>query len=736
MHSRVQQLLDDGEPLLLLTETDLRTDGSFGQRWLAVSDRRVLTFTAGGDGQVEPDLDLPLTEIDRVESVPLVGQMVLVAYANGHRAELVRFTNSLSDRFAKVTRSLNDACEHGKPLTFDETDEPPRTCAQCGRLLPEKGSFCPACLKKRKVLRRFWKYMGPDWPRALAVIVCMLIATAIAMTPPYLIKILVDRVIIAGGEVRLLVLLVAALMVAHLLTIGLNILQNRISARLGARILHDIRVDFYQAIQGLSLQRHDKVQTGSLISRVTHDTQLLNFFFMDMSIFIVPQLLQMVGVLVMLFVLDARLALLVLIPAPVIYGMTRWFHKRIRGRFARLWQRRARMTARANDSITGIRIVKAFGREPTEIGAFGYRSGQLRHAQVSAELFLGSYFPVMRFIIMSGVFLVWYFGGRSVIGEGGRYWQNITFGTLMAFLGYLGMLYNPVNMLARISDYFNRAATAAQRLFEIADADQEIYDAPDAQPLDDLQGHVEFRDVHFGYTKDKPVLKGMDLDVRPGEMIGLVGKSGVGKTTMVNLVCRFYDVEEGAILLDGIDIRKIRLRDLRRHIGIVPQDPYLFNASIAENIAYGNPDAPQDAVIRAAIAANAHGFIMRLPDGYDTKVGERGARLSGGERQRLAIARAILNDPKILILDEATSAVDTETEELIQEALQRLVKERTTFAIAHRLSTLRNADRLLVIEDGKPAELGTHQELLDKQGAYCRLVQLQSRLSTIHAVGG
>ena len=736
MHSRVQRHLDEDESLLLLTDTDLLSDGSYGERWLAVTDRRVMTFSPDGGAACEPDVALSLEDIDKVESVPVVGQMVLVAHVDGRRTELLRYTNSLAERFAKVTRSLNDACEHDKPLTFGPLEEERRVCEHCGRLLPEKGSFCPACLQKRQVLARFWKYMGPDWPRALAVIACMLAATAVGLMPPYLIKILVDQVITVGGEVRLLVLLVVALIGANVIAVGLHVLQNRISARLGARILHDIRVDFYEAIQALSLQRHDRVPTGSLISRVNNDTQLLNFFFMDMSIFIVPQIFQMVGVLVMLFVLDWRLALLVMIPAPAIYGMTRWFHKRIRGRFARLWQRRARMTARAADSITGIRIVKAFGREPTELDEFGTRSGQLRYAQVSAELFLGSYFPLMRFVIMSGAFLVWYFGGRAVIHQGGSFWEGITFGTLMAFLGYLGMLYNPVNMLARVSDYFNRAATAAQRLFEITDSDQEIYDAPDAQPLDDPEGGFRFEDVHFGYAKDKPVLKGMSLEVKPGEMIGLVGKSGVGKTTMVNLICRFYDVEEGAIKLDGVDVRKIRLRDVRRHIGIVPQDPYLFNASIADNIAYGNSDASRADIIRASIAANAHGFIMRQRDGYDTRVGERGARLSGGERQRLAIARAILRDPKILILDEATSSVDTETEELIQEALARLVKKRTTFAIAHRLSTLRNASRLLVIEDGMAAELGTHEELVAQNGVYCRLVQLQSKLSAIQAVGG
>ncbi len=736
MQSQVKQFLEDGETLLLLTEADLLPDGRYGRRWLTVTDRRLMTFCANGGLVAPPELTLRLGDIRKVESEPLVGQMSLVAHLDGRRIEILRHTNALSERFGRIAKSLNDRCEKDRPLEFDLSSDWVRICEHCGRLLPEKGGFCPACLPKRRIFARFWKYMGPDSSRALVIILCMIGATGVGLLPPYLIKVLVDRVIVPGGNADLLTVLVLALVGAHVLAIALHIVQGRVAAKVGTRILHRVRVDFYRAVQFLSVRRHDKVQTGSLISRVTHDTQLLNFFFMDMSLAIVPQVLQMLGVIIMLFVLDWRLAILVILPAPGIYAMTRWFHRRIRGRFARQWQRQARMTSRASDSIVGIRVVKAFAQEPVEIDRFGLRSDDLRDAQASAQAFLGSYFPAIRFLIMSGTFLVWYFGGLSVIGKAGTFWEDITFGTLMAFLGYLGMLYNPVNLLARVSDYFNRAATAAQRLFEITDSDQEIYDAPDAVRLPDMKGDIEFRDVYFGYAKETPVLKGMDLHVKPGEMIGLVGKSGAGKTTMINLVCRFYDVDEGAILLDGVDIRKVRLNDLRSQIGIVPQEPYLFNATIAENIAYGRPDVAQEEIIQAAIAANAHGFIMRMPDGYDTRVGERGARLSGGERQRLAIARAVLNDPKILILDEATSSVDTETEELIQEALRRLVKNRTTFAIAHRLSTLRNSDRLLVIEDGQAAELGTHEELLARGGVYHRLVQLQSKLSRIQAVGG
>ncbi|MHC4788589.1 MAG: ABC transporter ATP-binding protein, partial [Planctomycetota bacterium] len=452
--------------------------------------------------------------------------------------------------------------------------------------------------------------------------------------------------------------------------------------------------------------------------------------FIEVGVNFLPNILRLIGTCVVLLCLKWWLALLVLVPAPAVVALTMAFYRRLSRMYHRLWQRRSRMSALAADSISGIRVVKASSQEQTEIRRFGERSTELYQATAHAESMWSTAAPIIYYTTTFGTFLVWYFGGLGVLRE------DVSLGTLMAFIGYMFMFYGPIQMVTQWSNFANRAFTAAQRLFEITDAEQEAYDAPDAQALGEVQGAFTFEDVHFSYVKDKPVLKEFDLEVRPGEMIGLVGRSGVGKTTVTNLICRFYDVDDGAIKLDGVDLRKVKLRDLRRHIGIVPQESFLFNGSIAENIAYARPGATQEEVIGAARAANAHGFIARTPDGYDTRVGERGARLSGGEKQRIAIARAILQDPKILVLDEATSSVDTETEELIQDALALLVKGRTTFAIAHRLSTLKNADRLVVIDDGKVAEVGTHDELLAKKGMYQKLVEMQSKLSAIKAVDG
>ena len=735
----IRQCLHADESLLLSTDTDLKRDGAFGKRWLAVTSERILTFDE--DHGDKPELEVRLDDLKELKPVHLVGQMALEAVHDGKVVEVIRCTNSLAERFAKVAQAVSDARKNDKSPDFGALDEEEeRHCAECGRLLPERGSFCPACLKKHKVLARFWKYLKPHWGKALIVSTAILLGTAAALVPPLLIGYLIDHVFDvqatgpeSGGWSPQLMLLaiVLGLVALQLANTGLAIVRGRLSVWLGSHIVHEIRHDLYQAIQGLTLRRYDKTQVGSLMSRLTGDTMMLNDAFQFAGFMALPTFLQLGAICVILIVKDWSLGLLVLIPGPFVIAMTTWFFRRIRGYYFQWWQRRSKMNALANDCISGIRVVKAFSQEGQEIDRFHDRSLALKQAWFNCDALWTTAMPIITFVTMLGTYLVWYFGGLQVIRGTGT-----SVGDLVMYITYLSMFYGPLQMLTRIADFMNRAFTAAQRLFEVMDTDQEIYEDPNAKAVDHVDGAFEFKGVHFSYMPDKPVLKGVDVKVEPGEMIGLVGSSGVGKTTLINLICRFYDVDEGAVLLDGEDLRGLKLRDLRRHIGIVPQEPYLFHGTIYENIAYAVPDVTKKDVIRAAIAANAHGFIMRQPDGYDTRVGERGAQVSGGERQRIAIARALLHDPKILILDEATSSVDTETEELIQEALSRLVKGRTTFAIAHRLSTLRNADRLLVLDEGKVAEFGTHEELIAKKGVYQNLVEMQSKLSAATAVGG
>lgn len=734
LRSYVTASCRNGEKILLWQRTDIGLDGIFADRWLVVTDRRLLV-AAETDGSATMEYERRLDEVREIHVTNRTGYVALEVDTGRLREDAVRASNARAGALHQIARGINESRKNAVPPEFDIEEEEEQFCEKCGRLLPERGGFCPSCLKRTRVVGRLWGYMRPHWRKAVFMTVLMSAAAAVGVAPPYLTKILVDDVLLSEGNGRLLLPLVLALLGLYGAKTLLQMWQGRIGAWLGSRVMHEVRFDLYQAIQALTFRRFDKTQVGTLMSRLLHDTERLNYMITDIAAWFVPMLLQLFGIIVVLFVMDWFLALFMLLPLPVfIWGM-RWFHTVIHRIFHRHWKRKDKLSAIANDSLQGLRVVKAFAQEPREIRKFGGYSESVFRAATQQEQFFATVMPAMDLLIMSGTFIIWYMGGRLVLGD--FLWRDpITLGTLTAFIAYMAMFYQPMHWIMNIGNHINQAITASQRLFEIIDADKEVYEDPDAVHLDDLKGEVEFDDVRFGYVKEKEVLKGVSLQVDAGQMIGLVGKSGVGKTTMTNLICRFYDVNEGTIRIDGVDLREISISSLRRRIGIVPQESFLFNGTISENIGYAKPDIAPEDIIRAASAANALGFVLRQPDGFDTRVGGTAGRLSGGEKQRIAIARAILHDPKILILDEATSSVDTETEEQIQQALRRLVKGRTTFAIAHRLSTLKYADKLVVLDDGKVAEIGSHDELMEKGGVYSRLVTMQSKLSAIRAVDG
>ncbi|NLF37912.1 ABC transporter ATP-binding protein [bacterium] len=437
-------------------------------------------------------------------------------------------------------------------------------------------------------------------------------------------------------------------------------------------------------------------------------------------------------ILAIMFSMNWSLTLITLVPAPLVFYLTRRFMHRVHRLYHSVWRRRAHMTALLSSVIPGVRVVKAFAQEHRETHRFSERSRVYMDAGVKTARSFAMFHPAIQFTTSLGFVMVWTYGGYQVITGHG-----VTLGTLIAFISYLWRFYAPVNNLSRFSQRMERAITSAQRVFDVLDTTASVTDPPGGQALPPIAGRVEFRNVTFGYDPDMPVLRNVSFHAEPGEMIGLVGPSGAGKSTAINLLCRFYDVDAGSVTVDGHDVREVSIESLHRQIGVVLQEPFLFHGTIGENIAYGNPDAPLSRIVEAAKAANAHDFIMQFPEGYDSMVGERGQRLSGGERQRISIARAILKNPRILILDEATSSVDAETEEAIQNALDRLVHGRTTFAIAHRFSTLRNADRLVVLDEGRVIETGTHEELLAREdGVFKRLCDIQQRSSQIVAVGG
>ena len=737
------------ETVRFAARTDVEPNGSFGEGWFVLTETDVLALDATGRILHR----VPYKEVTGIRAEAVVDGGIIVLEKDADAVDFLRYSNGLAPKLGYIAQFLSEEIEHRQGKRDEAPDwnykEEKKFCQTCSLPLRDEFSPCPACTKKHRVLLRILVYLKPYKFAATMLMFAVIASTVLLLVPPYFYRILVDDVLAlndaarAVGEVsetRLgqmfreigiasiaLALAVGCLLLVQIITSLNEIFLGRLSAWLTIRLTADIRNQVYNRLHSLAIRFFDKRKTGTVISHITEDSQRLEWFLLDFLQFVAVDLFLIFGIGAVLFSENWRLSCLILIPIPLIIIGARWFWRKVHHLWHRAWRRRSKLFDIVNDSISGIRVVRAFGQQTGEISRFSTANEDARHYDTYAETVWATYYPPLAFTVSLGTLIAWYAGGLQVITG------DMSLGTLFFFHSLLAMFYGPLRHISPLINYASRALTAAERIFEVIDSQPEQHDDGTLVSMPDLNGEVEFRNMTFGYDSHKPVLQDINLHVKSGEMIGLVGHSGAGKSTMINLVCRFYAPDSGGIYIDGEDITKIRLEDLRRQTGVVLQEPFLFSGTIAENISYAKPDATMEEVIAAAKAANAHEFIVKFPDGYDSEVGERGGQLSGGERQRISIARAILHNPRILILDEATSSVDVQTEKKIQQAIDRLVQNRTTFAIAHRLSTLRSADRLFVIEKGRGVECGSHEELMEKKGIYHKLVETQRQASEIRS---
>ena len=711
------------EDVLFVVVGDLNLKGRYAESAAVFLRDKVIAFDDCLDSEYK------ITEYSDIQEAKVKRRygnaIVKVKTKDGKAQSLLRFSYAAAEVADAGANFINVVNENG--FSEEEVEvvkavynKQRSFCPKCGRKLPNPNAECINCSGKGKVISKFSKYIFPEKKSLVLCMILSVITTAMALVPPYVTKELVDNVIPQNnmnGLIKIIILLVGVYIVQY----AVNGVRSYMLRLTGNRIIMSIKKDIYAKAQYLPMSFYDKISTGSVINRVNSDAAVIQNFVMKMSQEAIVQAFTLVGLIVIMLSMDWKLTLFSLVPIPIVVFFAKLFSNVIRPKYMRLWRRGSAISTILADTIPGVRIVKAFTNERSAIRKFDSYCDEWysEDKKVAAP---AAFFPsVITFLVTCGSLVIWFAGGRMVIG--GQ--SGITLGLLVSFISYASMFYNPVNFFANIGDTYQNTLASAEKILDILDAEPEPnFGAGNTEPR--LDGRIEFRNVNFSFDRSKKVLSNINLTIEPGDVVGIVGTTGSGKSTLINLLMRYYDEYDGEILIDGENVRNIDMDYYRNSIGFVQQEPMMFRDTIFNNIAYGSNNLNVEQVLYAAEVANAHGFISKLPDAYDTMLGERGVGLSGGEKQRVSIARAVLKNPSILIFDEATAAVDSETESLIQSAIERLISGRTTIMIAHRLSTLRKANKIVVVDKGEIVEFGTPDELMALKGKYYKLIEIQS----------
>lgn len=736
----IDSLREDGVQILFVIVGDLRKNGRYGETALIFTKEFLVACDKEGDAR-----RLFYRDMSDVRSKRMYGNATLSAvFPDGKREIFFRYTYAvaaLCDAAALFIEhirdgaNLNEECA-AMAVVFERALS---VCPKCGRTLLHPGAECIMCRSKMRIVKKLAEYIKPQRGMIIFCIFLSLFTTVMALVPPAITGFIVDNVFppagnssdnrlllwiasFGGGDPgRVLATMICCLFFTYLLQYTVGILRSFLMRSIGDRAVAALRSDIYRKAQHLPMRFYDKTSTGSVINRIASDSGTLQQFMLRITQEAVVHFFQMIGIICIMLAMNPSLTLLSLLPIPLIVLLTRYFSKKLRPYYRRIWRRWSSVFANLADTIPCIKVVKSFTGEERAAEKFEEKNNDWLNIDLKLGKIATAFPQIVSFCVTCGSLIIWGIGGSRVINGAAGY----SAGLIVSFISYASMFYNPVSFFANLSDSFQNALSSTEKILDILEAEPETQAESHVVP-DRLRGKIEFLHVSFSFDRTKKVLDDVSFTLEPGEVVGIVGTTGSGKSTLINLLMRFYDGYAGEILVDGHNIKNFDLSAYRSKIGYVQQEPQMFSDTIFNNIAYGRPSASVDEVIHAADVANAHGFIVKQPDAYDTLLGERGVGVSGGEKQRISIARAVLTDPSILIFDEATAAVDSETERLIQDAIDKLIAGKTTLMIAHRLSTLRRATRILVVDNGKIIENGSPEELMEKKGKYYKLVKIQS----------